>query len=120
MNLAEKETEYLFSYGTLQEEGVQLATFGRRLAGTPDTLVGYEITLIPIKDQEIVASSADTHYRNIQYTGIASDLVAGTVFSVTNKELEHADVYEATAEYERVLVQLQSGTNAWVYLSNSQ
>jgi len=30
----------LFSYGTLQEERVQLSTFGRRLSGEPDALPG--------------------------------------------------------------------------------
>jgi hypothetical protein len=32
--------ERLFSYGTLQDEAVQRATFGRTLRGTPDRL-GY-------------------------------------------------------------------------------
>jgi hypothetical protein len=30
----------LFSYGTLQQEGVQRATFGRLLKGSADALVG--------------------------------------------------------------------------------
>jgi hypothetical protein len=32
----------LFSYGTLQEEKVQLSTFGRRLGGQRDELLGFE------------------------------------------------------------------------------
>ena len=36
----------LFSYGTLQREDVQLTTFGRRLSGTRDELVGYESSLV--------------------------------------------------------------------------
>jgi hypothetical protein len=35
--------EYLFSYGTLQDEAVQLATFGRRLSGEPEVLEGFRI-----------------------------------------------------------------------------
>ena len=31
----------LFSYGTLQHEEVQLSTFGRKLAGEKDLIVGY-------------------------------------------------------------------------------
>jgi hypothetical protein len=111
------QIENLFSYGTLQEEAVQLATFGRRLAGKPDSLAGYIVRMIPIRDQSVVASSGATHYRNVHFTGIASDLVEGTAFIVTMKELEQADVYEAPADYKRVLVQLRSGMSAWVYLN---
>jgi len=116
MSLEEKETENLFSYGTLQKEAVQLATFRRRLEGNPDILIGYSLTMIPIQDQNVVAKIGATHHRNIQFTGIASDLVEGTVFTVTRKELEQADAYEVPADYIRVLVQLRSGVNAWVYV----
>jgi hypothetical protein len=119
MSLEEKETENLFSYGTLQTETVQLATFGRRLEGKPDILVGYSPTMIQIEDQNFVAISGSAHHRNLQFTGISSDLVEGTVFTVTRKELEQADAYEPT-DYKRVLVQLRSGMNAWVYVNISQ
>jgi hypothetical protein len=36
-------TEFLFSYGTLQLEAVQMATFGRQLTGTSDALRGFEL-----------------------------------------------------------------------------
>jgi hypothetical protein len=109
----------LFSYGTLQIEAVQLATFGRRLEGKPDVLVGYSLTMIQIQDQNFVAISDATHHRNVQFTSIASDLVEGTVFKVTKKELEQADAYEP-ADYKRVLAQMRSGMNAWVYLNIRQ
>lgn len=120
MTLEEKETENLFSYGTLQREEVQLATFGRRLKGKRDFLVGYRLTMIPIQDKNIVAASGDIHYRNIQFTDNASDFIEGTVFTVTKKELEQSDEYEVPADYKRLLVQLRSGVNAWVYLNISQ
>ena len=119
MNLEEIETENLFSYGTLQTEAVQLATFGRRLEGKPDILAGYSLTMIEIQDQSFVATSGAAHHRNIQFTGIASDLVEGAVFKVTKKELELADAYEPS-DYKRALVQLRSGINAWVYLNIGQ
>ncbi len=72
--------------------------------------------MVPIQDQKVVATSGDTHYRNVQFTGIASDVIKGTVFKVTMKELEKADVYEEDAGYKRLLVQLASGITAWVYL----
>ena len=36
----------LFSYGTLQQEDVQLATFGRLLQGQKDELLGFEQSLV--------------------------------------------------------------------------
>jgi gamma-glutamylcyclotransferase (GGCT)/AIG2-like uncharacterized protein YtfP len=119
MNLEENEPEHLFSYGTLQTEAVQLATFGRLLEGEPDVLVGYCLRMIRIEDQDFVASSGTAHHRNLQFTGAASDLVEGTVFNVTRKELEQSDEYEPDG-YERVAVQLKSGISVWVYLSLHQ
>ena len=119
MSLEETETEHLFSYGTLQTEAVQLATFGRKLAGQPDALVGYSLTMIQIEDQDFVATSGTAHHRSLQFTGSASDFVAGTVFTITKQELEQADAYEPV-EYKRVVVQLRSDMNAWVYVSTNQ
>jgi gamma-glutamylcyclotransferase (GGCT)/AIG2-like uncharacterized protein YtfP len=116
MSLEEREAEYLFSYGTLQTEEVQLSTFGRRLEGKPDILVGYTLAMIQIEDQNFVNLSGSALHRNLQFTGIASDLVEGMVFVVTKKELEQADAYEP-ANYKRVLIELRSGLSAWVYLS---
>jgi hypothetical protein len=109
--------EHLFSYGSLQIEAVQLATFGRKMMGEPDTLPGYRETMLEIQDPGVVAISGTRHHRNVQYTGRDSDFVVGTKFKVAKQELEQADVYEAAAEYKRVSVQLKSGTRAWVYVS---
>ena len=119
MSLEEKETENLFSYGTLQTEAVQLATFGRRLEGRPDALVGYRLTMILIEDQDFVAVSGAAHHRNVQFTGVASDLVEGTVFTLSGKELAEADAYEP-ADYRRVRARLRSGASAWVYVNSRQ
>src|SRR5215212_12141453 len=106
----------LFSYGTLQTESVQLSTFGRTLDGGPDSLVGYRLRMIQIEDREFVATSGAEYHRNLESTGSTSDVVEGTVFSVTQQELEQADAYEP-AGYERVRVKLRSGTDAWVYVN---
>jgi gamma-glutamylcyclotransferase (GGCT)/AIG2-like uncharacterized protein YtfP len=119
MSLDEKEMENLFAYGTLQTEGVQLDTFGRRLEGKPDMLVGYSLTMIRIEDQNFAEASGTAHHRNLQFTGLESDVVEGTVFTVTRKELEQADAYEP-ADYNRVLARLRSGMKAWVYLNIRQ
>lgn len=83
-----------------------------------DSLVGYRIVLSQIQDQDFVAKHGDAKQRNLQYTGIASDVVQGTVLKLSQRELELGDDYEP-AEYERRLVQLRSGVSAWVYLNNS-
>jgi gamma-glutamyl AIG2-like cyclotransferase len=115
----EQKTESLFSYGTLRLEDVQLATFGRRLEGRPDVLIGYRLVQITIEDKDFVAKSGTAEHRNLQFTGNASDFVEGTVYSVTMEELEKSDAYEPEG-YERVLVQLKSGSNAWIYLNKLQ
>ena len=112
-----EELEHLFSYGTLQTEAVQFATFGRKLVGEPDALPGYRESMIAIKDARAFATSGEKYYLNAQFTGLESDAVAGTRFQVTSKELEQSDAYEDTAAYKRVSVRLKSGTQAWVYVS---
>ena len=111
----DEQQKSLFSYGTLQSEAVQLATFGRRLEGQPDALVGYSIVMTEIEDQDFVASSGTAHHRNLRFTGAASDVVEGTRLYLTRAELNLADSYEPSG-YERIQVQLQSGATAWVYM----
>jgi N-hydroxyarylamine O-acetyltransferase len=109
------ENEHLFSYGTLQLESVQLATFGRRLTGTPDALQGFAQRMIEIDDPAVVETSGKTHHPIVVFTGNATDLVPGVVFVVSADELRHADEYETSA-YTRIAVALQSGARAWVYV----
>src|SRR6218665_506114 len=47
MSLPTDRTEYLFSYGTLRLEPVQIATFGRKLDGAPDRLPGHRLVARP-------------------------------------------------------------------------
>jgi gamma-glutamylcyclotransferase (GGCT)/AIG2-like uncharacterized protein YtfP len=110
-----EEFEHLFSYGTLQSEAVQLATFGRKLVGEPDTLLGYRQTLLEIQAPTGVLTGGAKYHLNVEFTGSDSDFVAGTLFKVTRKEIEQADIYEVAADYNRVRVQLKSGIQAWVY-----
>jgi aminoglycoside 3-N-acetyltransferase len=108
-------TERLFSYGTLQLEAVQMATFGRRVAGTPDGLPGFAVADLIVEDRTVIAISGQTRHTIATFTGRAADIIAGTVFAVTAAELERADRYEV-APCQRVSVVLQSGTRAWVYV----
>jgi hypothetical protein len=118
MNFEISATENLFSYGTLCQEEVQLATFGRRLEGRPDALDGYVLKMTQIRDQSFAAKNG-AHQRTLQFTGITSDGVEGVAFPITSYELEQADDYEPD-DYERVLVQLRSGLKAWIYLQTVQ
>ena len=107
--------ERLFSYGTLQLEPVQLATFGRKLNGEVDTLMGYVLSEVEINDPDVVKTSGKTHHPILKYTGNNNDLVSGTVFELTEEELAQADGYEVE-DYIRVLGQFQSGKAAFVYV----
>lgn len=108
--------ERLFAYGTLQQEGVQVATFGRALTGTTDVMAGYALVPLEIDDPAVVARSGKAVHTMARPTGHAADVIAGTVFSVSYDELQQADAYEVPA-VKRVLVRLTSGTRAWVYVS---
>jgi hypothetical protein len=110
----EEQSSLLFSYGTLQQESVQLATFGRKLKGMQDALCGYRLQIVRINDQQVVAMSGTADHRNLEFTGNPSDIIEGTAFTVTDVELQQADAYEPDG-YTRKLVQLRSGLNAWVY-----
>ena len=106
----------LFSYGTLQQDDVQRATFGRLLHGHGDELPGYEPSLVEIEDPRQAAAVGRTHHANVIFNGRADSRVPGTVFEVTDAELAAADEYERPASYERVAVTLASGKEAWVYV----
>ena len=106
----------LFSYGTLQQEDVQLSTFGRRLAGESDALVGYEPALVKIEEPAVAAALGKTHHANARHTGNESHRVPGTVFEVSEAELALGDRFEAPFQYRRVLARLASGRDAWVYV----
>ena len=108
-------TELLFSYGTLQLEAVQMATFGRRLTGTLDTLQGFELVSLKIDDQTVIAISGKAQHTMARFSGRASDVISGTVFAVTPGEIQNADTYEVAA-VKRVTIVLQSGVRAWAYV----
>jgi gamma-glutamylcyclotransferase (GGCT)/AIG2-like uncharacterized protein YtfP len=106
----------LFSYGTLQQEEVQISTFGRKLSGEPDLLNGYEPSLVRIPDPAVAERLKKTHHDNIQDTGDDWSSVQGTAFDVTDEELARADTFEAQYNYKRIKVSLASGNDAWVYV----
>src|SRR5262245_17292971 len=106
----------LFSYGTLQREEVQLRTFGRRLVGGPDALVGYRPARVPIADPAVIAATGGTHHANAIPSDDPASRVEKIAFEITEAELVQVDAYEAPFDYARVLAPLASGRRAWVYV----
>jgi hypothetical protein len=115
MAVNEAYPELLFSYGTLQLESVQMATFGRPLAGALDALVGFELVPLEIEDQAVIAISGKAQQTMARFTGRASDVISGVVFAVSPDEIQSADTYEVAA-VKRVAVVLRSGVRAWAYV----
>jgi hypothetical protein len=106
----------LFSYGTLQQEEVQVATFGRRLNGQRDELPGFEPSLVRIEDPQSAVTLGKTHHANVLFSAREGSRVSGMVFEVTEAELASVDLYEAPFQYQRVTALLASGREAWVYV----
>src|SRR6185295_8154829 len=109
----------LFSYGTLQQEDVQQSTFGRKLNGRSDELVGYEPSLVKIEDRQVAARLGMTHHANAKFNGDDNSRVAGMVFEITDAELASVDKYEAAFSYRRVAAKLVSVNQSWVYVHDS-
>jgi len=107
----------LFSYGTLQQPEVQLATFGRLLSGRADALPGYVLAPLAITDPRVVATSGADVHTIAHPSGDPADLISGIVYGLTPAELAAADGYEVDA-YARVLVRLASGAEAFVYVGS--
>ncbi len=97
-------TQYLFTYGTLQEEKIQWEVFGRTLQGSTDKLMGFKLA------EEKIAGT----YPIIGRSHSTTDELVGKVYLITPKELQHADHYEGDC-YQRIPVVLASGIKAWVY-----
>src|SRR5689334_17129368 len=110
-------SEYLFSYGTLQQEKVQLELFGRRLQGTSDELRGYKIATIEIKDKTFLAKDKEKFQKTLVHTGRNNDNIKGIVFEITNEELLLCDKYEPE-NYKRIKTNLESGKEAWIYITS--
>ena len=106
---------HLFSYGTLQDENVQLHSFGRRLTGSTDAMPGYQQSLIEITDPDVIKACGSRFHPIVTPSSDPTAWVEGTVFAITESELAAADAYEVD-DYKRISVRLRSGIDAWVYV----
>ena len=105
----------LFSYGTLRQANVQLATFGRLLEGRADALAGFALSPLEIDEPEVIATSGSALHTIARPTGDPDDLIPGIVFALTEEELAAADRYEVDA-CTRIEARLASGARAFVYV----
>jgi hypothetical protein len=113
--MSNERNVFLFSYGTLQQDSVQLASFGRLLEGVDDAMQGYRRSLIEITDPDVIRKSSSRFHPIVEPSPNPADEVAGKLFRITQAELSAADQYEV-ADYRRVSVRLKSGQDAWVYV----
>jgi gamma-glutamylcyclotransferase (GGCT)/AIG2-like uncharacterized protein YtfP len=99
--------EYLFTYGSLQDEVIQKHLFGRTLKGWPDAIKGFVLS----------EQSAYGKYPVVKKTFDQTQSISGMVYELTEQELEEADVYEGDA-YQRIKADLNSGKQAWLYIGS--
>ena len=98
----------LFVYGTLRDPAVQKAVFGRCPESGADVLRGY--ALVPVEID-------GTTYRSLVPSQDAADRIDGLVLQLRRDELARADAYEGSTDYVRLAVRLESGGDAFVYVS---
>ena len=107
----------LFSYGTLQQREVQLATYGRILRGAQDALIGYRLAPLAISDPHVIEVSGKAIHAIAGRSDRADDRIEGMVFDLSDAELAATDAYEVDV-YARIEVVLESGRTAWVYVGS--
>lgn len=107
---------YLFSYGTLQKETVQLRLFKRILRGMKDVLPGYKAVSVDSRDEAYLAKGEQRYRQTAFASANENDEIEGIVFEITNEELAVSDDYEPEG-YTRIKVKLKSGKDAWLYVA---
>ncbi|MAN28315.1 MULTISPECIES: gamma-glutamylcyclotransferase family protein [Mesonia] len=111
-----KNKHFLFSYGTLQLEQVQVNNYGRLLTGKKDHLSSYKLEKLKITDKEVIAKSGKEFHPIAIKTNNQNDYIEGTIFEITESELKETDKYEV-GDYKRILETFSSGQQAWVYIA---
>lgn len=113
--MAEPEVIHLFSYGTLRQPEVQLASFGRLLGGVDDALPGHRLGELEITDPDVLKASGKRFHPIAEASDDPADAIAGTLFEISQEELWAADAYEVS-DYVRTRARLASGVEAFVYV----
>ena len=108
----------VFSYGTLRQANVQLELYGREVPTVPDSLPGWKLDWIQIADPEVIAASGSDRHPILR-RGLDTDSVEGAYLELNDVELAATDEYEVD-DYVRIIVKLESGTEAFVYVAHDQ
>ena len=90
-----------------------LAGAARRATSLPDPVPALE--RLPDRDPEAVRISGLKSHFVIRPTGNEADRVPGMVYLLNKEELEATDRYEGS-DYRRVVLELESGRCAFVYV----
>ena len=90
--------------------------FGRIWQGSGESLRGYRVSTIEIKDESFLSRSEQKYHLIAIFSKDNSDIIKGTVFEITEEELFLADKYEPDG-YKRVRAVLESGKEAWIYVA---
>lgn len=107
---------YLFSYGTLQKEQVQMETFGRLLNGQRDILTGYRLNMLEVTDPEVLRKSNQKYHPILEFSGNTEDEIEGVLFEVADEEILQADEYEVD-DYKRIETVFKSGKKGFIYVA---
>lgn len=110
---------FLFSYGTLQLDQVQLENYGRKLKGNKDLLKGYRIEDLEIADSEVIRKSGKHIHPVAVHSRNENDIIEGMIFEITEDELQATDKYEVS-DYMRVIEKFESGKEAWIYIGKKK
>ena len=102
---------WLFAYGTLRDPAVRRAVFGREPQSEADALAGYRLSTVSIGGET---------YRTLLPSAQAEASVEGLALRLRASELAAADSYEGETDYARIGVRLESGRDAFVYVSTER
>ena len=105
------DEHYLFSYGTLQDEEIQMELYGTVLLGIEDAIKGFVLKSITLTDQ--FGNKKD--YLIGDYSGRKDDIVKGIVYSISEGQLALTDFYEGPS-YKRISVVSENGRECWLYV----
>lgn len=115
----EKQRKHLlFSYGALKSKQVQLDHFGRELKGTEDTLSGYKLTDVEIKDMSVIKINKTDILSIASKSREENDFIKGLVFEISGAELMQIDRF-GLSNYKRVKETTESGAEVWIYVAQN-
>jgi hypothetical protein len=71
---------------------VQLESFGRKLEGKLDVLIGYKLEQLEITDESVLEKSGSDYHPIAIKTGNKVDKIEGMLFLISTEELKQADL----------------------------